>query len=107
MQQMKLYTCYLTEKGDIVVVIPFINGEKTEQAKLFYAGGEHAIFCKTSKQKIILDYLNTLIRPVLKKADKVLLFEMDITTQKIVRDYFVPVEHLDKLPEFSLELKAN
>ena len=31
---------------------------------------------------------------------------VDTKAQKIVQDYFVPVKHVDKLPEFSLELKV-
>ena len=107
MQQIKSYSCFLTEKGDIVVVIPFIGREKPTQAELLYAGGEHAVFRKALKQEVILDYVNNVIQPILKKAERVLLFEVDITQQKIIQDYFVPVKHVDKLPEFSFELEAK
>lgn len=103
MRQIKLYNCYLTEKGDIVVVIPFTGTEKPNQPELLYADGEHALFCKTPKEKVILDYLNEIIRPILKEADRILLFEVDSSKQKIVQDYFVSVKHVNELPKFSLE----
>ena len=106
MQQIKSYNCFLTEKGYIVVAIPFIDVNAPKQAELLYAGGEHALFSKTPEQTVILDYLNEIVRPVLGEANRILLFEVDLAVQAIVRDYFVPVKHVDLLPEFSLERSA-
>jgi len=50
--------------------------------------------------------LNEIVRPVLGEANRILLFEVDLAVQAIVRDYFVPVKHVDLLPEFSLERSA-
>jgi len=105
MQQLKSYNCFLTEKGDIVVAIPFIDENAPKKAELLYAGGEHALFSKTPEQTVVLDYLNEIVRPVLGEANRVLLFEIDTTVQAIIRDYFVPVKHIDTLPTFSLEKK--
>lgn len=107
MRQMKSYTCFLTEKGDVVVVIPFMGTNKPNRSKLLYAGGEHAVFYKTAKEEVILDYINEIIQPILKETKRVLLFEVDVTKQKIMQSYFVPVKHVEKLPDFSLELKAE
>lgn len=107
MQQMKSYNCFLTEKGDVVVAIPFIDVNAPQKAEILYAGGEHAVFCKTPEQAVVLDYLNELVRPVLNEANRILLFEVDTSVQAIIRDYFVPVKHVDVLPEFSLELKVT
>ena len=107
MQQMEKYSCFLTEKGDVVVVIPFLGKGKPQNPKVLYACGEHALFYKTKKEVAILDYLNALVRPFLNTASRILLFEVNLKTQEIVNDYFVPVEHVKKLPDFSLELKVK
>ena len=107
MQQMEKYSCFLTEKGDVVVVIPFLGTEKPQNPKVLYAKGEHALFYKAKKEAVILDYLNEMIRPFLNIASRILLFEVNLETQEIVNDYFVPVEHVKKLPDFSLELKVE
>ncbi len=106
MQQLKSYNCFLTEKGDVVVTIPFIDMNEPQQAELLYDGGEHALFSKTPEQTVVLDYLNEIVRPVLAGVDRVLLFEIDAGVQAIIQDYFVPVKHIDTLPEFELEKKA-
>ena len=105
MEQMKKYSCFLTEKGDVVVVIPFLDKKEPENPKILYAGAEHALFYKTEREPVILDYLNEVVRPFLAKATRVLLFEVNLETQDIVKDYFVPVSHVKKLPPFSLEVK--
>lgn len=107
MEQMKKYSCFLTEKGDVVVVIPFMGNNEPKNPKIIYANGEHALYYKTEKESVILDYLNELVRPFLNEAERVLLFEVNLETQEIVRDYFVPVTHVKQLPPFSLELKVG
>ena len=106
MQQVKSYNCFLTENGDVVLAIPFVDQDVPKNAEVLYAGGEHALFCKTPEKVIILDYLNEAVRPQIKKADRILLFEINSETQEIVNDYFVPVKHIKKLPSFTLQLEA-
>ena len=56
MQQMGKYSCFLTEKGDVVVVIPFMGQGGPKNPKIMYDNGEHAVFYKTKTVSVILDY---------------------------------------------------
>ena len=103
MQQMKLYTTFLTENGDVVCVIPAVQGGNPEQPKILYDGHQHALFYRAPGQSFVLDYLNDAIQIALKRTDKVLLFEVDLDQQDIVTDYFVPVVQTERLPAFQLE----
>jgi hypothetical protein len=102
MKQMQSYTTFLTEKGDLVIVIPFISNSSAIGAKILYDGKEHALFFRRPNEVIVLDYLNEAAQIVLKQAGKVLLFEVDINKQSIVTDYFVPVIITEKLPNIEL-----
>ncbi len=103
MEQLKRYTVFLNEKGDLIVVIPFIADSQPAQPKILYDGGQHALFFRTPDNVIIMDYLNEAAQIVLKQAGKILLFEVDLEKQSIVSDYFVPVVMCEKLPTFELE----
>ena len=106
MQQMKSYTTFLNEKGDLIIVIPFIKGSSPLHPKILYDGKEHALFYRQPNESIILDYLNEVAQVILKQGRKVLMFEVNLTTQDIVNDYFVPVIITEKLPTFDLAEKA-
>lgn len=103
MQQMKLYTTFLTENGDVVCVIPAVRSGHPEQPKILYDGHDHALFYRAPGQTFVLDYINEAIQIVLKQTDKVLLFEVDLDQQNIITDYFVPVVQTERLPAFQLD----
>lgn len=103
MQQMKLYTTFLTENGDVVCVIPVVRHGHPEQPKILYDGHDHALFYRAPGQTFVLDYINEAIQIVLKQTDKVLLFEVDLDQQNIITDYFVPVVQTERLPAFQLD----
>lgn len=103
MQQMKLYTTFLTENGDVVCVIPAVRHGHPEQPKILYDGHDHALFYRAPGQTFVLDYINEAIQIVLKQTDKVLLFEVDLDQQNIITDYFVPVVQTERLPAFQLD----
>lgn len=107
MEQMKSYTTFLTEKGDLVIVIPFIKNSQALNAKILYDGKEHALFYRRPEEVIILDYLNEAAQIVLRQAGKILMFEVDIDKQSIINDYFVPVIMTESLPHFKLSQKAE
>ena len=106
MQQMKSYTTFLTEKGDLVIVIPFIKNSQALNAKILYDGKEHALFYRRPEEVIVLDYLNEVAQIVLCQAGKILMFEVDIESQKIISDYFVPVIKTEKMPQIELAQTA-
>lgn len=103
MQQMKLYTTFLTENGDVVCVIPAVRHGHPEQPKILYDGYDHALFYRAPGQTFVLDYINEAIQIVLKQTDKVLLFEVDLDQQNIITDYFVPVVQTERLSAFQLD----
>ena len=103
MKQMKLYTTFLTENGDVVCVIPAVQENGPVEPKILYDGREHALFYRAPGQSFVLDYINEAIQIALKQTDKVLLFEVDLDQQNIVTDYFVPVVRTERLPAFQLE----
>ena len=107
MKQMKSYTTFLTEKGDLVVVIPFIQDSQTSNSKILYDGKEHALFYRRPEEVIILDYLNEAAQIVLRQAGRIIMFEVDLDKQSIINDYFVPVIMTEKLPHFELSQKAE
>ena len=92
MKQMKLYTMFLTEKGELVCVIPTMDTSFPTQSKILYDGGKHALFYRTSNQIFILDYVNKAIQTVLK-----------LQQQNVVTNYFVPIISTEHLPSFELE----
>ena len=102
-KQMKRYTTFLTEKGDLVIVIPFVEGSEPKHPKILYDGKEHALFYRRPNETVVLDYLNDAAVVVLKQAGKVLLFEVDLKSQTVVTNYFVPVVMTEKLPAFQPE----
>ena len=106
MQQMKSYTTFLNEKGDLIIVIPFIKGSNAINPKILYDGNEHALFYRQPNESIVLDYLNEVAQVILKQGGKILMFEVNLDTQDIVSDYFVPVIITEKLPAFELSEKA-
>lgn len=103
MKQMKLYTTFLTENGDVVCVIPAVQENEPVEPKILYDGREHALFYRAPGQSFVLDYINEAIQIALNQTDKVLLFEVDLDQQNIVTDYFVPVVRTERLPAFQLE----
>ena len=106
MLQMKSYSCAFNEKGDLIIIIPFIKGSKAVNPQILYDGNEHALFYHQPTNPIILDYLNEQARPALKKSKKILMIEVDVEKQDVVADYFVPVTITEKLPAFELSEKA-
>ncbi len=103
MKQMKLYTTFLTENGDVVCVIPAVQENEPVEPKILYDGREHALFYRAPGQSFVLDYINEAIQIALNQTDKILLFEVDLDQQNIVTDYFVPVVRTERLPAFQLE----
>ncbi len=103
MKQMKLYTMFLTEKGELVCVIPTMDTSFPTQSKILYDGGKHALFYRTSNQIFILDYVNKAIQTVLKQTTRLLMFEIDLQQQNVVTNYFVPIISTEHLPSFELE----
>ncbi len=103
MKQMKLYTTFLTENGDVVCVIPAVQENEPVEPKILYDGREHALFYRAPGQSFVLDYINEAIQIALNQTDKILLFEVDLDQQNIVTDYFVPVVRTERLPTFQLE----
>ena len=102
-KQMKLYTNFLTEKGDLVCVIPVLETKQPSQPKILYDGGEHALFYRAPGETFVLDYLNEVVQVVLKQTQKLLMFEVDLQEQNVILDYFVQVMMVERLPAFELD----
>ena len=103
MQQMKNYTTFVTEKGDLVIVLPLVEDAEPLNSKVLYDGKEHALLYRTPNEVIILDYLNEVAQAIMKQAGQVLIFEVDLNQQDIIRDYFSSVILTEELPFFELE----
>lgn len=93
MKAIELYTCFLTENADVVIVLPFIGVLPPKDPKVIYDGGENAILEKSKERRYLLDKLNEMVRPCLQIAKRVLIFEVNTDSQEIIRDYFAVVEH--------------
>ncbi len=64
--------------------------------KIIYDGRDHAIFMRTPKEKIILDYINPQVRDKLRKAPAVVVVE---TILENIKDcYIVNMCMVDKIP---------
>ena len=85
--QLKQYTCFISETGMLIIVIPAIQGLPHATPKILYDGGDHALLYRRPEDPFILDYLN----------------EVDTHTQTVISDYFLPVVVTPQLPAFELE----
>ncbi len=101
--QLKQYTCFISETGMLIIVIPAIQGLPHATPKILYDGGDHALFYRRADEPFILDYLNDAAKIVLRQGGKVLLFEVDTHTQNVISDYFLPVVVTPQLPAFELK----
>ncbi|MBE6453227.1 MAG: hypothetical protein E7012_07065 [Alphaproteobacteria bacterium] len=97
-------TKYSTEKefmvaegteGEVYVYIK-ARSDHPASPSILYDGFDHAVFLRSPQEKIILDYINPLIRDKLRKANNVVIVE---TILENIKDcYMASMQIVDKIP---------
>ena len=82
-------------EGELYV---YLSAKKAqpETPRIVYDGHDHAIFLRSPKQKIILDYINPEVRDKLRKAPEVIVVE---TILENIKDcYVAKMNMVDRIP---------
>ena len=95
MEQEKQYDILQNSAGDLMVAIK-ARMEDTNNPKIVYDGGEHAILYRTDDSAILLDYIHPDVRTPFLNAGRVLVIE--VRDESIIREYNVPVKKMKKIP---------
>ena len=85
------------EKKGLSVLLEVEFGEPAD-SYVMYDGKEHALFYHHENDMIVLDFLPKDIRPILAKAEEIKIVETLSDAQTVIRDYKVPVKHVEKYP---------
>jgi len=93
MEQERDYKVIITNEGILVFMIKS-RPENPSKPFLLYDGGRHATLYRTEDDVVALDYLDDRLPPILKKSDKVMIFELDDVIQDLLRSYEVPIKHI-------------
>ncbi|MCR5766915.1 MAG: CbrC family protein [Lachnospiraceae bacterium] len=100
-EPLRIYNILANDDDELLIQLPgYFKGEALEH-KLLYNGGSDAILVRNKYQKIICDCVHPEVRPLLKKAEKVLIFETDM-----MREYFAEVvkEDIDQVCEEAVKI---
>lgn len=99
---------FSVEKEDAYVVLPTTEDELVfaiavrendpDDPRLLYDGDEHALLLRGEKEIILLDYLNSEVQNMLKRAQSIFIAEIDYKDKLMVRDYAVPVQRVVSYP---------
>lgn len=99
---------FSVEKEDAYVVLPTTEDElvfaiavrenNPDDPRLLYDGDEHALLVRGEKEIILLDYLNSEVQNMLKRAQSIFIAEIDYKDKLMVRDYAVPVQRVVSYP---------
>ena len=95
MEQERDYKVIITNEGILVFMIKSRKGEPVKPFVL-YDGSKHATLYRTESETIAFDYLDDKLPPILDKADKVLVFELDDEIEDLLRTYEAPVKHIKR-----------
>ena len=89
------YDILLNEDGDILIAIR-ARLEEVSKPQMLYAGQDKILLYRNPTQTIFLAEIPNEVRETLKKVSKLLLVE--VHDESIVREYFVPLKLVSKLP---------
>ncbi len=107
MKQLKSYTAYVSDKGELAIITPFLSSDSSFIPTAYYDGGKHVLFRKNSKEEYILDYLDETACEILKLTDEILIVEADIEKDVVYQQYPVRVEHVLNKLNLRLEVSAE
>ncbi len=89
------YDVLINEDNEILIAIRARLGE-VEKPYMLYAGEDRILLYRNSNQSIFLAEVPVQVRDALKKVSKLLLVE--VHDEAIVREYFVPLKMVSRLP---------
>lgn len=95
MLQERKYYIQPTKEGIFLILIQARN-EDAYDSYLQYDGRDNALFLRTPKECILLDYINPTVHADLLKSAFVEMLEIRPEEEEVIRDYRVP---LHKVPE--------
>ena len=89
------YDVLLNEDDEVLIAIRARLGE-VEKPQVLYAGSDKILLYRNPKQTIFLADIPVEVRGALKKVSKLLMVE--VHDEAVVREYFVPLKLVSKLP---------
>ncbi|MGN1090867.1 MAG: hypothetical protein ACI4RJ_00010 [Alphaproteobacteria bacterium] len=89
------YDVLLNEDNEVLIAIRARLGE-VEKPHILYAGQDKILLYRNSNESIFLADVPPQVRDALKKVSKLLMVE--VHDESIVREYFVPLKIVSKLP---------
>ena len=89
------YDVLLNEDNEVLIAIRARLGE-VEKPQILYAGQDKILLYRNSNESIFLADVPPQVRDALKKVSKLLMVE--VHDESIVREYFVPLKIVSKLP---------
>lgn len=89
------YDVLLNEDDEVLIAIRARLGE-VEKPQILYAGQDKILLYRNSNESIFLADVPPQVRDALKKVSKLLMVE--VHDESIVREYFVPLKIVSKLP---------
>ena len=101
--QEKAYLMTADTNDNVYLIISAKVGQPDKQAHIMYDGKEHALLYHHDSQIIILDFLPEKIRPLMLKAEKIKITETLSDLETVVRQYDVPIKHVESYPNDILE----
>ena len=106
LEKEELYDVLVNSQNEIMFSIKARDGEPVSP-KLIYDGAEHALFYRKSPkpespqnppERVLLDFIDESIRPLLQQKQNVLFMEVDYESETVLRAYKVSVLNVSKLP---------
>ena len=91
----KEYDILLNEDGEVLIAIR-ARLEEVSKPQILYAGEDKILLYRNPSQTIYLADIPTEVRDSLKKVSKLLMVE--VHDESVVREYFVPLKLVSKLP---------
>ena len=91
--QSRNYFVQPTQQGIFIFLIAARKDDAVE-AFIQYDGKDNALFLRTPKETILLDYINPTIHQPLLKSSFVEITEINTETEEIYRDYQVPLKQV-------------
>ncbi len=94
--QNRNYFIQPTQEGIYILLIK-AREEDARASAILYDGRDNALFIRRPKETILLDYINPVIHKKLLESPYVLVLELNIANENVMRSYQVPMRRVDEV----------
>lgn len=85
-----------TQEGIYILLIK-AREEDASASAILYDGRDNALFLRRPKETILLDYINPVIHQKLLESPYVIVLELNIESENVLRSYQVPMQRVDEV----------